>query len=603
MGLINLKTNLRTLKYGKDRIGGTSSNEPYIRKSLTTNYFDTPNDDFLGVDILGRQGSLRSLADDVSRLSKFLVDGKSPRGSLFVLKQQLLEKASPKLPYGPNRIFNPANMLAQIGVSGTGIHFDREGLSLIIGFDQKYEYQTRTFYNDDSSNRLVLLLDKTSLDSKKSSSIVNFDQKYEYQTRTFHSSNTDNRLALLYDTKISKTINQPGIFNITGQSDPTTLISYVEDSNPNGNPNRVTINRVTDTSTYKPGEGQNGQYKNIFVLTNTEISTKGDLTITAVGIRRDTGFNSVTNFVKEVNDSAPSTPEKKRILGRLTDYNVFNRVKKYGTGDQGNDANLDRQAYYSGAPVKTAGVDLINYNTLYTSENVKTGQGYDDIIKFHIAVLNNDNPEFKTYIHFRAYLKGLSDSFGASWDSFKYMGRGEDFYKYNGFSRDISLSFDILVGSRIELFPVYDKLNYLGSIMAPDYSEGGFMRGNIIQLTVGDYINNMYGVLGGINYSFPDDSSWDIAKKDDGEIDKNSAELPLLINVGSFSFKPIHNFVPSTVSDRSNPYNSSNSRFISLGDTGKGYSGRVANAGNSRVNTLNTIEAFNSLPPSFDFIA
>jgi hypothetical protein len=544
MGLINLKTNLRTLKYGKDRIGGTSSNEPYIRKSLTTDYFDTPNDSFLGVDILGRQGSLRALADDVSRLSKFLIDGKNPRGSLFVLKQQLLEKASPKLPYGPNRIFNPANMLAQIGVSGTGIHFDREGSSLIIGFDQKYEYQTRTF----------------------------------------HSSNTDNRLALLYDTKISKTINQPGIFNITGQSDPTTLISYVEDSNPNGNPNRVTINRVTDTSTYKPGEGQNGQYKNIFVLTNTEISTKGDLTITAVGIRRDTGFNSVTNFVKEVNDNAPSTPEKKRILGRLTDYNVFNRVKKYGAGDQGNDANLDRQAYYSGAPVKTAGVDLINYNTLYTSENVKTGQGYDDIIKFHIAVLNNDNPEFKTYIHFRAYLKGLSDSFGASWDSFKYMGRGEDFYKYNGFSRDISLSFDILVGSRIELFPVYDKLNYLGSIMAPDYSEGGFMRGNIIQLTVGDYINNMYGVLGGINYSFPDDSSWDIAKKDDGEIDENSAELPLLINVGSFSFKPIHNFVPSTVSSKSNPYNSGNSRFISLGDTGRGYSGEIAINGNARLN-------------------
>jgi hypothetical protein len=544
MGLINLKTNLRTLKYGKDRIGGTSSNEPYIRKSLTTNYFDTPNDDFLGVDILGRQGSLRSLADDVSRLSKFLVDGKSPRGPLFVLKQELLEKTSPKVPYGPNRIFNPANMLAQVGVSGTGIHFDREGSSPIITFDQRYEYQTRTFYNN----------------------------------------NTNNRLALLYDTKISKTINQPGIFNITGQNDSTTLISYIGGPNSTGGLGKTTINRVTDTSTYKPGGGESGQYKNIFVLTNTEISTKGELTNASVGTRRNTGFSKVTNFVKEVNDSAPSTPEKKRILGRLTDYNVFNRVEKYGTGDQGNDALLDRQAYYSGAPVKTAGVDLINYNTLYSSDKVKTGQGYDDIIKFHIAVLNNDNPKLKTYIHFRAYLKGLSDSFKANWDSFKYMGRGEDFYKYTGFSRDISLSFDILVGSRIELFSIYDKLNYLGSIMAPDYSEGGFMRGNIVQLTVGDYINDVYGVLEGIDYSFPDDSSWDIAKNDDGKTDENSAELPLLINVDGFSFKPIHNFVPSTVSSRSNPYNSNSSRFISLGDTGKGYGGKVATDGNTRLN-------------------
>jgi hypothetical protein len=134
---------------------------------------------------------------------------------------------------------------------------------------------------------------------------------------------------------------------------------------------------------------------------------------------------------------------------------------------------------------------------------------------------------------------------------------------YTGFSRDISLSFDILVGSRIELFSIYDKLNYLGSIMAPDYSEGGFMRGNIVQLTVGDYINDVYGVLEGIDYSFPDDSSWDIAKNDDGKTDENSAELPLLINVDGFSFKPIHNFIPSTVSSRSNPYNSNSSRFIS----------------------------------------
>jgi hypothetical protein len=163
------------------------------------------------------------------------------------------------------------------------------------------------------------------------------------------------------------------------------------------------------------------------------------------------------------------------------------------------------------------------------------------------------------------------------------MGRGEDFYKYNGFSRDISLGFDILVGSRAELFPMYDKLNYLASIMAPDYSKSGFMRGNIIQLTVGDYINNVYGVLSGINYNISQESSWEIAKKDDGETDENTAELPLLINVGGFSFKPIHNFVPSTVSSTSNPYNTDRSRFISLGPEGKGYSGRIATDGNTRL--------------------
>lgn len=54
-----------------------------------------------------------------------------------------------------------------------------------------------------------------------------------------------------------------------------------------------------------------------------------------------------------------------------------------------------------------------------------------------------------------------------------------------------------------------------------------------------------------------------------GAKDSNSAELPTLISVNSFSFKPIHNFIPRTVKDLNNP----ESRFISLGNAlnGKGY--------------------------------
>jgi hypothetical protein len=34
---------------------------------------------------------------------------------------------------------------------------------------------------------------------------------------------------------------------------------------------------------------------------------------------------------------------------------------------------------------------------------------------------------------------------------------------------------------------MYKKLNYLASICAPDYSANGYMRGNIITLTIGGY--------------------------------------------------------------------------------------------------------------------
>ena len=193
------------------------------------------------------------------------------------------------------------------------------------------------------------------------------------------------------------------------------------------------------------------------------------------------------------------------------------------------------------------------------------------MIKFNIAVISNDDPSLKTYVHFRAYIDGITDSFGAEWNSTKYPGRGEDFFKYGGFNRDISFGFKVHVQSRAELFPVYQKLNYLSSILAPDYSTGGFMRGNIVQLTVGDYINNMYGVITGFSYSITEDTTWDLARSNDGTVDVNSAQLPMLISVDSFSFKPIHNFIPRLVTQDDDKL--STPKFLSLGATGKGYDG------------------------------
>ena len=129
MGLVDLKTNLRTLKYGRDRAGGTSSNEPYIKKRLTTDYNYTPgSDDYLGIDSIGRQGTSLAAAEDVSRLTKFFNDGKSARGSLFTLKQKLLSLNGPQTPYGPTRgTFSNQNLILQAGASGTGIHYNSLG--------------------------------------------------------------------------------------------------------------------------------------------------------------------------------------------------------------------------------------------------------------------------------------------------------------------------------------------------------------------------------------------------------------------------------------------------------------------------------------------
>ena len=99
------------------------------------------------------------------------------------------------------------------------------------------------------------------------------------------------------------------------------------------------------------------------------------------------------------------------------------------------------------------------------------------------------------------------------------------------------------------------------------------MRGNIIKLTVGDYLNNQYGFLTSLNFSIPTDSTWDIGRGLDGKEDPNSLQLPHRISVGSFGFTPVHNFVENTVK---RDYTSGRSlrpehTYISLGNENKGY--------------------------------
>jgi hypothetical protein len=142
-------------------------------------------------------------------------------------------------------------------------------------------------------------------------------------------------------------------------------------------------------------------------------------------------------------------------------------------------------------------------------------------------------------------LDDFNDGMTAKWDPYRYMGRGEEFYVYNGFTRDISVSFTLFAHSEAEMKPLYNKLNYLMSTFTPDYTPSGKMRGNIGYLTVGDYIYRQPGVFTDIKLSGLLDTHWEIALKEDGNVDDTQYEVPKLIKV-ALSFKPIHTFLPKT---------------------------------------------------------
>ena len=139
----------------------------------------------------------------------------------------------------------------------------------------------------------------------------------------------------------------------------------------------------------------------------------------------------------------------------------------------------------------------------------------------------------------------MSDNYSAEWSSQKFAGRAENLYNYQGFDRSFNLGWTVAAQSKQELMPMYQKLNYLASVCAPDYSADGYMRGNLIELTVGGYLFNQVGIMTGINYTVPMESPWEIAINETGDSDPSVKELPFIIKVSGFSFIPIHDFVPN----------------------------------------------------------
>ena len=92
MPLINLKTDLKSLKYGKDTLGGGYSGQPYIQTPIPDSFNSLgPREDFI------LRGGINAATDsltDIKRLGKMFIDTKSPNGLLFIAKQQLLSRTA-----------------------------------------------------------------------------------------------------------------------------------------------------------------------------------------------------------------------------------------------------------------------------------------------------------------------------------------------------------------------------------------------------------------------------------------------------------------------------------------------------------------------------
>lgn len=180
-----------------------------------------------------------------------------------------------------------------------------------------------------------------------------------------------------------------------------------------------------------------------------------------------------------------------------------------------------------------AGATRGSDSTAIDQINISNASDKNDYVKFQIAIINPTSPSSNLKsMQFRSFIDSVSDTYTSNWKEQSYLGRGEKFYKYSDFNREMSIAFKVVALSKAEMTPIYDKLNYLASSLAPSYTTSGYMTGNVAKVTLGNYIKNQYGIIKNLSYTFPEEATYDTA-----------VELPIMIAV-QMSFTPIHNFRP-----------------------------------------------------------
>jgi hypothetical protein len=309
-------------------------------------------------------------------------------------------------------------------------------------------------------------------------------------------------------------------------------------------------------------------YSEINVMAISSSARPGNMLDFRTILRNNINSNSRTKETSSIMSNAPNYLTQ-NIETRV---NIGGTLYKQGPGYK---SGKNLYSYTNGSGIGP--IDRLNAHPIYYSGNVDpNGNGNDptsapinDLVKFRIASIDAGKPTNKTFMHFRAFLNSITDNYSADWNSYNYVGRGEKFYSYGGFNRTLSLSWTVAAQSREELSPMYKKLNYLASTLAPSYSPSGYMRGPLVQLTIGGYVYEQVGFITGLTFEIGEDSPWEIGLPDGGintatnEYDSKVKELPHYIRVSSFNFTPIHNFVPKTQNIKDWD---GESRFIALQD-------------------------------------
>lgn len=577
----------RDIEFSNDRPDGAYSGQPYIKTSIPDVIPPhTPNFIIRGGEI----GAPLTAATDTSRIYKMFTDTKSTNGLFFTGKQNLLARQNPKQ-VGTNRVYDPLNTLAQIPLNVIGQHIAKDASDPISAatYVNNDENRYRTLVKNldqEGINRLTGLYDrlapKTNPDGNDK--IKNVSLKSEFGIPLPNRFNRNPNILLSYrggaesDFGIDKTrINR---YSFTDSYD--TQIKNLEQ-----NRRLLGLQGVLNIKNFKGNTLSLSQINNLASVSSdlppgSVIFNGSSYIISTLGISDPSAADNYPNTqdttVTQRITSFTRGYRENLKAGNTTDPTALS-LDEYGfpnidssNGDRGN-------MYAKGTNMNGTKFEYSTPGDLYPTFTRTPAYVDPDYVTFSIGILNYDvdvnenlnfyNQEgelaridnttsgyFYKWLNFKALIEPFSDNYTANWDTFKYVGRGEDFATYQGFTRTMSMPFKVAAFSNQDLIGNYYKLGQLASALTPNYNRtGGYMRGPLVRITIGDYIKNQWAYITGLGYKPLEGSPWETNKAADNRPFTPSeykwkGEMPHHIDVTDFSFTPIHNFVPKTFDGR-----------------------------------------------------
>ena len=270
----------------------------------------------------------------------------------------------------------------------------------------------------------------------------------------------------------------------------------------------------------------------------------------------------------------------KLIIGDTPEYHINDTFTK-STADGDSDGlfsmkNLSSFLSVGGTVKKTSSGDKMTLAKIikgnHLSSNgagtmiMKDESNVEETIPVNIESKRNGMPFYfkdlrdNSYIFFRAYLNGITESVSPSWAEHNYIGRSEPVYTYERAQREISFNLLLYANTESELGAIYAKMNKLTSLCYPEYAKDEFlsstlstdsikvtktrMKPPLMKMRLGDLYGKsrnengsdggLIGFISSLTYSIPDEATYET---EDGK------KVPKYIQV-ALGYKVIHGEVP-----------------------------------------------------------